>query len=1072
MVHHSRRDRRRQQREEVRREIVLVHKQPSRSSVPECSGTHANTTDARLACFSDAKELTERLKRLILEIEKKNHASLGVVALRSNSSSRVNIDARLDPSWFSASKLASYNVQPSDTRGSWLHHELSITLISYAARLRADKCTSSLLFAGANPSLRYDINFTAHNANIKPDEPMDRAYTFPNAFQMLSRLPSPYAVWVVTALVHMRERGVARIACESLLGDMSYSSTENHKSCAACDDLAQLNSAPLDWGRPCHHLVCETCVWERLAARPWDNHLCCPVCSAPATSSTTLDPRACDTTPSQLPHVTSISDATHAPTDCLEVTGPGDGPVSGPASGPVSGPASGPVSGPVDGPLSELPQPNINVSKLAWEQLPERNAEGILIYMDGRQPVRASKTKPAKFRAIDSLYDASGIITGLTRADRVEEWHKAIEACNVGRMYALIAAGIDVNARNEYGQTAVAVAAEAGNTDLVRLLLHWGLDGKVPNNDGETTPLRTALAEAHIFTIAILQEYEDALAARSVPASPRSNCKHPVCKTCGKHVSKHCTGRETEKCVGNRETRGIPQQYPSVMGCDVFWILGTPTLETVDALSHERTSGLVVVISASLEDYQQAILHRYPTINDFPANFCARFSPATPSGDRVETIDADTFLSAQADCSTALVQVFNWVHDHRIPTYFTAVNDTLQSTFLRCSLPDCDLATANSAMPVRKDMVSSQAGTVLPTSVLRQFGNADNALQEPTPPEVDGCAWHAATASNVLAVGGALLQKDDSVWQRKRLGSAAIVRWTGTLKGTPSLRKGLRGVPHVCAQFVDDDAGVFRCLRGEAGVADKLAQVLGTTLQSAGATVWGHSVVTSNAILLDDARSVPANRLIQQLSQSCTTELESRRVHTNIPTVPTSVQPAVTCLIPYGEPDCLGAGSYYVDNVFEESFLHYLDELYAKLPDAVHTKANSHNTRRYVLDVDGRCRSAIERACHRLPELGLTKAFSRMRFLNYAQPEAALAVHQDLRRTDARTNTVSTHTLLLYLTDCAEGGQTALRRCKKGPILATVQPRRGRLLVFPHVCWHEGLATTSVPKRLLRGELC
>ena len=39
-----------------------------------------------------------------------------------------------------------------------------------------------------------------------------------------------------------------------------------------------------------------------------------------------------------------------------------------------------------------------------------------------------------------------------------------------------------------------------------------------------------------------------------------------------------------------------------------------------------------------------------------------------------------------------------------------------------------------------------------------------------------------------------------------------------------------------------------------------------------------------------------------------------------------------------------------------------------------------------------------------------------------------------------------------------------------GQVLARVEPRRGRLLVFPHACPHAGLAVVEAPKLLLRGE--
>jgi hypothetical protein len=38
-------------------------------------------------------------------------------------------------------------------------------------------------------------------------------------------------------------------------------------------------------------------------------------------------------------------------------------------------------------------------------------------------------------------------------------------------------------------------------------------------------------------------------------------------------------------------------------------------------------------------------------------------------------------------------------------------------------------------------------------------------------------------------------------------------------------------------------------------------------------------------------------------------------------------------------------------------------------------------------------------------------------------------------------------------------------------ILAIIVPKRGRLLVFPHICYHEGNKAISLPKLLLRGEM-
>lgn len=168
------------------------------------------------------------------------------------------------------------------------------------------------------------------------------------------------------------------------------------------------------------------------------------------------------------------------------------------------------------------------------------------------------------------------------------------------------------------------------------------------------------------------------------------------------------------------------------------------------------------------------------------------------------------------------------------------------------------------------------------------------------------------------------------------------------------------------------------------------------------------------------------------------------------------------------------------------------------------------------------------------------KAFPHMRFLLYQEAGGNLPAHVDLTRTCPITKTVSTHTFIIYLTDCQQGGETVLLqsiRCGKqsdynatleakkqqklyikqqaerrqrkeqqrqkyfgdhklemvltqdtaqkqpkknsrpkteestdSGILARIKPKRGRLLVFPHLCPHEGGTIESVPKILLRGE--
>jgi hypothetical protein len=73
----------------------------------------------------------------------------------------------------------------------------------------------------------------------------------------------------------------------------------------------------------------------------------------------------------------------------------------------------------------------------------------------------------------------------------------------------------------------------------------------------------------------------------------------------------------------------------------------------------------------------------------------------------------------------------------------------------------------------------------------------------------------------------------------------------------------------------------------------------------------------------------------------------------------------------------------------------------------------------------------------------------------------------------------SSHTFILYLTGCQQGGSTVLLDQMRTPsagaagIRASIMPVRGRLLLFPHMCPHlaQPVLAEGLPKLLLRGEM-
>lgn len=227
--------------------------------------------------------------------------------------------------------------------------------------------------------------------------------------------------------------------------------------------------------------------------------------------------------------------------------------------------------------------------------------------------------------------------------------------------------------------------------------------------------------------------------------------------------------------------------------------------------------------------------------------------------------------------------------------------------------------------------------------------------------------------------------------------------------------------------------------------------------------------------------------------------------------------------------------------------LQTLDRLSKKLPVAPPSKAAC-SSRSYYCDSEEFVSSALGKVLGSIKQqlsLDLSTssakipsiAYPHTRFLFYEEAGGSLPAHVDLSRTDPITKVTSTHTFILYLSDCENGGETVLLqhiRCGKqdksrinspeekeqqkkyieqqqeralrkeqqrqkygdstddkvkrekdkkkykktkkngdpdSGVLARVSPARGRLLVFPHMCPHEGGVVIDLPKKLIRGEL-
>jgi len=217
-------------------------------------------------------------------------------------------------------------------------------------------------------------------------------------------------------------------------------------------------------------------------------------------------------------------------------------------------------------------------------------------------------------------------------------------------------------------------------------------------------------------------------------------------------------------------------------------------------------------------------------------------------------------------------------------------------------------------------------------------------------------------------------------------------------------------------------------------------------------------------------------------------------------------KPTVSILVDPLE-DHPGAGACIVDNALSEEDLRQLEKLSKSLPEvscdgaddvtSTNNKTPCRPSRAYFCDAEQiiqtmlkGCVDAARTELKSGPNIVKTggsitpgvytnnsrmppsSVFHHLRFLNYKEKGGILPPHVDLCRIDDSTGHRSTHTFILYLTDCKVGGGTALLQHLSDPkVLAIAQPKRGRALIFPHLCPHSGLEVECVPKILLRGEV-